>query len=161
MTAKPVHVRRATLGDYGSLVALFDELDEIHRRARPDFFQPFDGPARSHREVEQWLSGPGSTVLVAERGADVIGLVLLLTRPVSAFAGAVPRKVIEIDNLVVRADQRGWRVGRRLLVAAVEWARGQGATHVEVAVHAFNQEARRFYENFGFAPSVDRLVLTA
>jgi GNAT superfamily N-acetyltransferase len=161
MTAKPVHVRAATVGDYPSLVRLFDELDEIHRRARPDFFRPFDGPARSYRQVEQWLVEPGSTVLVAERGADVIGLVLLLTHPSRAFAGAVPRKVVEVDNLVVRADQRGGRVGRRLLVAAVDWARREGATHVEVAVHAFNRDARRFYENFGFAPSVDRLVLAA
>jgi GNAT superfamily N-acetyltransferase len=161
MTAKPVHVRTATLLDYDPLVALFEELDEIHRQARPDFFQPFDGPARSHREIEQWLSEPGSTVLVAERGSDLIGLVVLVTRQPRAFAGAVPRKVIEVDNLVVRADQRDWRVGRRLLVAAVDWARREGATHVEVAVHAFNRDARRFYENFGFAPSVDRLVLAA
>jgi GNAT superfamily N-acetyltransferase len=160
MTAKPVRVRTATLGDYDCLVALFDELDEIHRQARPDFFQPFTGPARSYRQVEQWLGESGSTVLVAERGADVIGLVLLLTRPVRAFAGAVPRKVVEVDNIVVRADQRGWRAGQRLLAAAVDWARREHATHVEVSVHAFNRDARRFYENFGFAPSVDRLVLT-
>jgi GNAT superfamily N-acetyltransferase len=161
MTAKPVHVRTATLGDFDALLALFDDLDEIHRRARPDFFQPFDGPARSRGQIEWWLSQPESTLLVAERGADVIGLALLLTRPPQAFAGAVPRKVIELDNLVVRADQRGWRVGHRLLVAAVDWARRQSATHVEVAVHAFNRDARRFYENFGFTPSIDRLVLKA
>jgi len=47
VTAKPVHVRTATLGDYDVLVALFDELDEFHRQGRPDFFQPFDGPART------------------------------------------------------------------------------------------------------------------
>ena len=100
-------------------------------------------------------------MLVAERGADVIGLAVLLTRTPSPFAGAVPRKVIELDNLVVRTDQRGWRVGRRLLGAIVDWSRRQGATHVEVAVHAFNRDARRFYEAFGFAASVDRLVLAA
>jgi hypothetical protein len=95
MTAKPVHVRMAILGDYDVLVALFDELDEFHRQGRPDFFQSFDGPARTRQQVEQWLSAPGSTVLVAERGADVIGLAVLLTRTPSPFAGAVPRKVIE------------------------------------------------------------------
>ena len=121
MTAKPVHVRTATLGDYDVLVALFDELDEFHRQARPDFFQRFDGPARTCQQIEQWLSAPGSTVLVAERGADVIGLAVLLTRT----------------------------------------SRRQGATHVEVAVHAFNRDARRFYEAFGFSASVDRLVLAA
>ena len=73
----------------------------------------------------------------------------------------MPRKVIELDNIVVRADQRGWRVGRRLLAATLEWSRRRGAAHVEVAVHAFNRDARRFYENFGFVPSIDRLVLAA
>lgn len=52
-----------------------------------------------------------------------------------AFAGAVPRNVIELDN------------------------REQGATHLEVAVHAFNRDAGRFYERFGFFPSLDRLAL--
>jgi hypothetical protein len=44
---------------------------------------------------------------------------------------------------------------------AVEWARQRRATHVEVAVHDFNRDARRFYESFGFAASVDRLILAA
>lgn len=161
MTAKPLHIRSATLGDYDALIGLFDELDEIHRQARPDFFCPFEGPARTRGQVERWLAEPGSTVLVAERGADVVGLAVLLTRPPPAFAGAVPRKVIEVDNLVVRADQRGWRVGRRLIDAAVEWSRRRGATHVEVAVHAFNRDAWRFYETAGFAPSLVRLARAA
>ena len=55
----------------------------------------------------------------------------------------------------------GRRVGRRLLSAAVEWSRQRRATHVEVCVHDFNRDAQRFYQSFGFAPSVDRLVLTA
>ena len=161
MTAKPVNVRTASLGDYDALVALFDELDGFHRQGRSDFFQSFGKPARTRQQIEQWLSEPGSTVLVAERGADVIGLAVLLTRAPSSFAGAVPRKVIELDNLVGRADQRRWRVGYRLLGAVLDWSRRRGATHVEVAVHAFNRDARRFYEDFGFAPSIDRLVLAA
>jgi GNAT superfamily N-acetyltransferase len=156
-----IRVRTASLDDYDALVALFDELDALHRQARPDFFQPFDGPARTRAQIEQWLAGPGSTVLVAESGEGLIGLAVLLTRPTAAFAGAVPRTVIELDNLVVRADQRGRRIGRHLLAAAVDWSRQCGASHVEVAVHAFNRDAKRFYEDFGFAPSIDRLVLAA
>jgi GNAT superfamily N-acetyltransferase len=156
-----IRIRPAVLGDYGALCTLFEELDEFHRQARPDFFRNFEGPARSWAQVGQWLAGPGSTVLVAEREAGVVGLAVLLTRPPSTFAGAVPRKVIELDNLVVRAGQRGRDVGKCLVFAAMDWARDQGATHVEVAVHAFNRDARRFYERFGFAASVDRLVLAA
>ena len=157
----PIRVRQASLRDYEELCALFDELDELHRQARPDMFQPFPPPARTREQVAHWLAQPESTVLVAQSEEGVVGLAVLLTRSPSGFAGAVPRKVIEVDNLVVRADQRGRRVGRRLLAAAVEWSRQRRATHVEVAVHDFNRDAKRFYENFGFSPSIDRLVLAA
>ena len=156
-----IRVRQASLRDYEELCALFGELDEIHRRARPDMFQPFPPPARTREQVAHWLAQAESTVLVAQSEEGVVGLAVLLTRAPSGFAGAVPRKVIEVDNLVVRADQRGRKVGRRLLAAAVEWSRQRRATHVEVAVHDFNRDAKRFYENFGFSPSIDRLVLAA
>jgi GNAT superfamily N-acetyltransferase len=161
VTVERISVRTARLGDYDDLVALFDELDEFHRRARPDFFQPFEGPARPREQIGRWLAGPGTTILVAEDDGEVVGLAVLLTRPASAFAGAMPRKVIELDNLVVRADRRGRAIGHRLLRAMRRWSREEGATHIEVAVHAFNRDARRFYEGFGFAPSIDRLVLVA
>ena len=100
-------------------------------------------------------------MVVAEDGGEVVGLALLLTRPPSPFAGAVARKVIELDNLVVRAGRRGGSIGHRLLRAVTRWARAEGATHVEVGVHAFNRDARRFYESFGFVSSIDRLVMAA
>jgi GNAT superfamily N-acetyltransferase len=108
--------------------------------------------------VGKWLAGPDSTVLVAEDGAgneaDVIGLALLLPRPPSPFAGAVPRKVVVLDNLIVRADRRDRKTGERLVAAAMEWARGQGASHLELGVHGVNRHALRFYERLGFSVSV-------
>ena len=154
-------VRPAGMGDYEALCPLFDELDAFHRAARPEMFQPFAPPVRPREQVARWLAEAGSTLLVAESDVGLIGLALLLTRPASPFAGAAPRKVIEIDNLVVRADQRNQRIGRRLLAASVEWARQRGATHVEVTVHDFNQDAERFYRAFGFARSMNRLMLAA
>jgi GNAT superfamily N-acetyltransferase len=154
-------VREATLRDYQALCALFEELDEFHRLKRPDFFRPFDGPARSWEQIGQWLAGPASTVLVAEREGDVIGLAVLLPRPPSPFAGAVPRKVVVLDNLVVRADRRDRGIGRRLVAASMDWARGQGASHVELGVHAVNRHALRFYERLGFSVSVNWLSRAA
>jgi GNAT superfamily N-acetyltransferase len=154
-------VRPARLEYHAALCSLFDELDEFHRQARPDLFRPFDGPARTLGQIEQWLAGSGSTVLVAEEAGDIVGLAVLLTRLPSAFAGAVPRKVIQLDNLVVRVDRRGHGIGDRLLAETQRWSREQGATHIEVGVHAFNHDARRFYERFGFARSIDRLMVVA
>lgn len=147
-------IRPATLGDYRALCALFEELDEFHRQARPEFFRPFDGPARSWEQVGRWLAGPDSTVLVAE-DAEVVGLCLLLPRPQAPFAGTVPRKVVVIDNLVVRAGCRNRGIGEELVAASMGWARGQGASHVELGVHAVNRHALRFYERLGFSVSVN------
>ena len=131
----PIRVRLASLRDYEEMCGLFDELDELHRQARPDMFQPFPPPARTREQVAQWLAQPDSTVLVAQSEEGVVGLAVLLTRTPSGFAGAVPRKVVEVDNLVVRADQRGRRDrpaaagGRRRMVAPAprDACRGRGA----------------------------------
>lgn len=98
-------------------------------------------------------------MLVAAIDREVVGLAVLLTRSPPAFAGAIPHKVIELDNLVVHSGLRSQGIGRQLIEATVDWSRGQEASHVGVAVHAFNRSARRFYERAGFAPSIDRLVL--
>jgi ribosomal protein S18 acetylase RimI-like enzyme len=160
-----IQVRQATLCDYRALRALFEELDEFHRLKRPDFFRPFDGPARSWEQIGQWLAGPNSTMLVAEDDAEdraeVIGLAVLLPRLPSPFAGAVPRKVVVLDNLVVRADRRDRKIGEKLVAASMDWARGQRASHVELGVHAVNRHALRFYERLGFSVSVNWLSRAA
>jgi len=65
-------VRPARVEDHTALCALFDELDEFHRQARPELFRPFEGPARTLGQIGQWLKGPGSTVLVADDAGDVV-----------------------------------------------------------------------------------------
>ena len=119
-----------------------------------------DDAAHAREQVLAWLESPGTTLLVAQSELGVLGVAVLLMRIVP-LAGGLTHKVVEVDNLVVRADQRGRRIGRRLLAAVVEWSRQRRATHVEVAVHSFNSDAERFYKSFGFAPSIDRLVLAA
>ena len=119
-----------------------------------------DDPAHAREQVMTWLQTPGTTLLVAQSEAGVLGVAVLITRIVPRPDAGL-HKVVEVDNLVVRADQRGRRIGRRLLAAAVEWSRQRRATHVEAIVGAVNHDARRFYESYGFAVSADRLVLAA
>jgi GNAT superfamily N-acetyltransferase len=157
--ALDIRIRTASMRDYDELCGLFEELDALHRAARPDMFQAFDGPARSREQVARLLADRESTILVAAAADGLAGLAVLLTRTPSPFAGAVRRHVIELDSVVVRENCRGRRVGRRLLAAAVEWSRQRRATHVEVAVHEFNEDAVRFYSAFGFTPSLKRMML--
>jgi GNAT superfamily N-acetyltransferase len=117
-----------------------------------------DDGETAREQVLTWLETPGTTLLVAQSEVGVLAVAVLMTRLVP-LEGMGAHKVIEVDNLVVRADQRGRRVGRRLLAAAVEWSRQRRAVQVEAVVG--EGPAKRFYENFGFAVANDRLVLAA
>ncbi|MFO1080618.1 MAG: GNAT family N-acetyltransferase [Reyranellaceae bacterium] len=123
-----------------------------------DLVALLDDPRHAREQVLAWLETPGTTLLVAQSEFGVLGVAVMVTRLVPKPAGGV-HKVIEVDNLVVRADQRGQRIGRRLLAAVVEWSRQRRAAQVEAIVG--DGDVRRFYESFGFARSVDRLVLAA
>lgn len=138
----PIRVRLAGPRDCEALCALLDR------------------PEHAEEQVMTWLQTPGTTLLVAQSEAGILGVAVLMTRIVPR-ADAGLHKVVEVDNLVVRADHRGRRIGRRLLAAVVEWSRQRRASHVEVCVGDVNRDARRFYESFGFAHTVDRLVLAA
>ncbi|MFO1161209.1 MAG: GNAT family N-acetyltransferase [Reyranellaceae bacterium] len=119
-----------------------------------------DSPDHAREQVLAWLESPGTTLLVAQSEDGVLAVAVLVTH-VTPMAGGGAQKVVEVDNLVVRVDQRGRRIGRRLLAAAVEWSRQRRAAQVEVVVGSTNREVRRFYESFGFANTTDRLVLAA
>src|SRR5262249_43780751 len=93
-------------------------------------------------QVLAWLETPGTTLLVAQNELGVLGVAVLLTRLVPKPGGGL-YKVVEVDNLVVRADQRGRRIGRRLLAAVVEWSRQRRASQVEAVVG--EGDGRRFY----------------
>ena len=119
-----------------------------------------DDAAHAREQVLAWLETPGTTLLVAQSEVGVLGVAVLITRLVP-MPGAGAHKGVEVDNLVVRADLRGRRIGRRLLAAAVEWSRQRRAVQVEAIVGDVNRDGRRFYESFGFAAANDRLVLAA
>ena len=119
-----------------------------------------DNGEHAREQVLTWLETAGTTLLVAQSEFGVLGVAVLVTRIMPRLEGGM-HKIVEVDNLVVRPDMRGQRIGRRLLAACVEWSRQRRAAQVEVMVGDTNPDARRFYEAYGFAQAADRLVLAA
>jgi RimJ/RimL family protein N-acetyltransferase len=88
---------------------------------------------------------PHAAVFVAERddGALVGRLsVSRDTHPASSHVADL--------GLMVASDTRRQGVGRALLQAAVEWARGAGVRKLELHVFPWNDAAISLYEAFGF-----------
>lgn len=57
-----------------------------------------------------------------------------------------------VTNLLVDPRYRGRGLGRRLMLALIEAAVGEGARHMTLEVRSQNVAARALYSNLGFAP---------
>jgi GNAT superfamily N-acetyltransferase len=152
-----VAVRPAVIEDHAQLSLLFDELDELHRNARPDIFRKPAGDARSRDDIRSLIGGDGGAILVADNGDRLVGLAVVLVRSPPAHPLLVSRKVVEIDNIVVHSAYQRRGIGRQLVAACIAWAKERGADDAEIAVHDFNVAATQFYSALGFEMSIHRL----
>jgi [ribosomal protein S18]-alanine N-acetyltransferase len=98
------------------------------------------------------LSHPDNYYLVATQGQ---------LSPVVGYAGLrAPRQAGsqgDIQTLAVEPAHRGCGLGKMLLAALLDEARGLGVSDVFLEVRADNEPAMALYESFGFRP-IDRRV---
>lgn len=114
----------------------------------------------SEMDLARWreLEALGQLVLVAERGAEVVGFVLLLPDDAPydsdnyAWLRARLRSFVYVDRIVVGADARGEGVGRALYAEVVRHARAAGCAWVaaEVVEDPPNAGSLAFHERAGF-----------
>jgi RimJ/RimL family protein N-acetyltransferase len=109
-----------------------------------------DGEWRSVGDERRYLKAlrryPHAAVIVAERESDgaIVGRLSLSrdSHPASAHVADL--------GLMVAKDARRQGVGRALLEAAAEWARGASIRKLELHVFPWNEPAIQLYEQFGF-----------
>jgi len=78
---------------------------------------------------------------------SVIAGICVVCYAISTSMGAV---VAKLDDVSVKADRRGRKVGTALLEQLKEQLRKESVTRIDVGVHIKNPEARKFYEKLGF-----------
>jgi RimJ/RimL family protein N-acetyltransferase len=136
-------VRRARPGDAAALVALAQAV-----ASEPEGWLVTEGAWRTVGEERRYLRTigryPHAAVFVAEEGGRVIARLSLARDPHPASS-----HVADL-GLMVAASHRRRGVGRALLEAAVEWARGAGVRKLELHVFGYNEPALALYEGFGF-----------
>jgi GNAT superfamily N-acetyltransferase len=92
----------------------------------------------------------GSQVLVAEAGGEVVGFISVLVLPRFEVDDLFAR----ITSLVVDAGVRERGIGRLLMEAAEEYAKGAGVAWLEVTAGHHRPDARRLFESLGYDPGV-------
>jgi len=130
-------VRRAGVPDAGVVAALLDDFNR-------EFDTPTPGVEVLTTRLRRLLAADGLTALLA--GDPAVGLAVLSWRPNAWYDGPVAL----LDELYVRPDRRGRRIGHALLEHVCELARERGAAIVEINVDGEDLDARRFYEAHGF-----------
>lgn len=135
MPSRAVLIRRASASDVASLSPLLGELG-----------YPADAEVLPTRLSA--LNESGHVVaLVAEVGGSVVGLAT--AHVITTIHSPAP--VALLTALVVAESARGQGAGRRLVAAAEEWARANGAVRIAVTSGAQRTDAHRFYERIGYA----------
>lgn len=108
-------------------------------RVEEESFPP--GQRYSGLVFEYLLSLPGSVILLAEEGGEVIGY---------AAGYMEGRGVGHVASLAVRPAFRGRGVGKELMKALEAELMTRGARRLRLEVRESNMVARRLYEGLGY-----------
>ena len=134
-----ITVRPARMEDLERLVGLLGLLFAMEE----DFC--FDA-ARQRQGLALLLDDERARVLVAERADEVVGM--CTGQLVVSTAEGGPALLVE--DVVVDADHRGRGVGRALLAALADWARGRGVRRLQLLADGSNGPALAFYDRLGW-----------
>jgi ribosomal protein S18 acetylase RimI-like enzyme len=132
-------VRRAGVADAEVVGRLLHDFNT-------EFGEPTPGPQKLAERVALLLGG-GETMILLGGGAAASGLAVLRFRP-AIWAEALECYLAE---LYVVPARRGQGLGRALMEAAIELAREQGATHMDLGTGEQDVAARALYESLGFS----------
>jgi GNAT superfamily N-acetyltransferase len=139
-----VVVRSATSGDVKRLVELLAHGALDDRREDPNDLSAY---LAALTEIQ---ASPGSDVLVAELGGEVVGMCQLVVFRHLQHRGGL---CAEVESMHVHPKFRGRGIGKQLLDAAVDIARREGCYRVQLTSNRQRTDAHRFYERHGFAAS--------
>ncbi len=132
-------IQPATEHDLDALGGLLQQLFAIEA----DF--QFDAD-KTRCALQQLISDERACVLVARAADKVIGMCtaqLVISTAEGAYSAWV-------EDVVVDSAHRGKGIGKQLLRAIDEWAKGQGATRLQLLADTENQPALKFYRHSGW-----------
>jgi ribosomal protein S18 acetylase RimI-like enzyme len=132
-------VRRATPGDAESVARLLHDFQE-------EFDEPSPGVEALQDRYADLIRNRDMIVLLVGEGPD--GFAQIRFRPWVYSAG--PNAHSYLEELYVVPRLRGNGLGRALLEAAMDTARGEGAGFMELGTAESDTAARSLYESAGF-----------
>ena len=141
-------VREARRADAEAALALWLALHREHEARDARYRLSDDAAARWRTSFRDWTRSPTSRVWLAVDADDrPVGLLTAhLHEPAPTYR---PMLMVHVDDLFVAPEARGARLAARLLDAARDWGRAEGATELRAGVLAANAAGRAFWARAG------------
>lgn len=150
-----MHIQRIHLGEIALVAALFNDY-------RVYYGQP-DDIYKSGQYLKERLQNNESvifTLMVAEGNADTLKPVGF-TQLYAVYSSVQAVKNWVLNDLFVDETYRNKGYGKKLIEAAIEFARGVKSTYIQLETSENNIGAQKLYETIGFSrynPHQDFLV---
>ncbi len=103
-------------------------------------------PQVSESELVEIVDSVNTRLFVARRDEAVLGMTTLVLVRIPSGVRAI------IEDVVVDEAGRGQGIGRRLVLTALEAARGAGVASVDLTSRPSRTAAHRLYRSVGFEP---------
>jgi ribosomal protein S18 acetylase RimI-like enzyme len=144
-----ITVRPAVPEDADGIARTFLESAEYHARLDPERYsapavESVSARYRERRQHPPETGGEGIT-LVAELNGEIVGFI---DARLEQSQDAMHREMIycHMAEIAVNSQYQNQGIGRRLLRAAEDWGRRQGAEFASLEYHAANTRASLFYQ---------------
>jgi GNAT superfamily N-acetyltransferase len=153
-----LQVRRATSKDLNPFLELHAHVHGLHLQHRPDQFKQTERAAIEAR-FHEFLASATCKVWIAELAGKVVGYAVEIQAQKAENAWCPTRRCCDIEQIGVDLAHRRTGVATALLQAIVDSAHAAGIHEIELNSWAFNQDAHRAFESFGFTPKAIRFEL--
>ncbi|PJG59636.1 GNAT family N-acetyltransferase [Aeromonas cavernicola] len=141
-------IRQATAQDIDAILALNQQIGQLHYAQYPDVFCPPSPEERAF--MLQVIGSEDRLFCVAQLGNRVVGFLTAridINRTVP-FLSKQP--ICWVSSVVVDEHHRSQGIGRALIAHSERWAHERDAKQVRLEVMILNERAALLYESLGF-----------
>jgi len=146
-----MEIRFAEIRDIPGMIALLQQVGDVHHRIRPDIFragaQKYDEDA-----LKAILADETKPIFVAADGETVAGYCFCVLKDYRGSGVQTDRVEVYIDDLCVDESRRGSGVATALYRHVTDYAKGLGCAFISLNVWCGNEGAMKFYEKMGLTP---------
>ena len=148
-------MREARLpADEPAILSFIDGLQDYEAAFEPDRRRDPDFTVEHWREVQHRCAEKHGILLIAEDEGKPVGWAFAHDQNAELFVVAPERCHGYLAEIFLMPQARGKGLGRALIAACEDWARGRGHKLLTIGVLAKNPGAIRAYEGTGYEPYV-------